>query len=111
MGEFTGLKPDAAWDLHAGEPVVLSVRPESWEAARGRTGTDGTSGNVVRGRIGRRVYLGELAEYDFPSAWRRGSAATGVLKVFELNPRFLETPDDAEVAVEAAPADVIVLHP
>ena len=108
LGEFTGLKPDAAWDLHAGEPVVLSVRPESWKL-RADEPTDATPDNVVRGRIGRRVYLGELAEYDFQP--RAGDGDGGVLKVFELNPRFLETPDDAEIAVEAAPADVIVLHP
>ena len=37
-GDFTGLKSDPSWDLHVGEPVVLSVRPECWkmrEAARG----------------------------------------------------------------------------
>ena len=107
-GEFTGIKPDEAWDLHAGEPVVLSVRPESW-----RLGVDGVgagpAGNVVHGRIGRRVYLGELAEYDFRTGVGEGEGE--VFKVFELNPRFLETPDDAEVAVRADPADVVVLHP
>ena len=109
-GEFSGLKPDAAWDLHAGEPVVLSVRPESWKLATDGQG-DVAAGNVVHGRIGRRVYLGELAEYDFqPRADPDGSEGA-VLKVFELNPRFLETPDDAEITVHVAPADVIVLHP
>ena len=109
FGEFIGLKPDAAWDLHAGEPVLLSVRPESWKLLADGQGSV-PSENTVRGRIGQRVYLGELAEYDFqPRA--DGRNAGRLLKVFELNPRFLETPDDAEIAVHAAAADVIVLHP
>jgi iron(III) transport system ATP-binding protein len=109
LGEFTGLKADRGWDLHAGEPVVLSVRPESWKL-QASAERDAPGSNVVAGRIGRRVYLGELAEYDFQPRLTeaRGSAA---LKVYELNPRFLETPEDAEIAIHAAPEDVIVLHP
>ena len=107
LGEFTGVKPDAAWDLHEGEPVVLSVRPEGWKLQVGGQ-KEGAPENVVRGRIGRRVYLGELAEYDFQPIPGDGR---GAFKVFELNPQFLETPDDAEVTVHVAPADVIVLHP
>ena len=110
LGEFTGRKPDESWDLHAGEPVVLSVRPESWRLAADGTGV-GSAGNVVHGRIGRRVYLGELAEYDFQPRAGQDEGEGGVLKVFELNPRFLEVPDDAEVTVHVAPDDVIVLHP
>ena len=110
LGEFIGLKPDEAWDLHVGEPVVLSIRPESWrlrEAAR----TDGTAAeNVLRGKIGRSVYLGEVAEYDFqPRTEGRNDPVT--LKIFELNPRFVEVADDTEIAARAAPDDVTVLHP
>jgi iron(III) transport system ATP-binding protein len=105
LGEFTGLKTDPAWEPHAGETVVLSIRPESWklrEAAQAGGSTD--AGNIVRGRIGRSVYLGELAEYDFqPKTGGPG------LKIFELNPRFLEVADDAEISARAAPEDVIVL--
>ncbi len=111
FGEFTGLKSDPAWELHAGEPVVLSVRPECWklrEAAR----VDGqAAANVVRGRIGRSVYLGELAEYDFQPRPVDGSSQAPLLKIFELNPRFLEVADDTEISARAAPEDVIVLHP
>ena len=111
LGEFTGLKPDEAWDLHVGEPVVLSVRPESWklrEAAR----SDGSAGeNVLRGRIGGSIYLGEVAEYDFRPSARAGDRATPVLKILEMNPRFLEVSDDTEITARAAPDDVVVLHP
>ena len=110
LGEITGLKPDRAWDLHVGEPVILSIRPESWklrEAAR----TDGTTvDNVIRGKIGRSVYLGEVAEYDF-QPWVQGRGEPVALKIFELNPRFVEAADGTEITARAAPDDVAVLHP
>ncbi len=109
LGEFQGFKPDPAWDLHAGEPVVLSIRPESWKL-RAAARADDTPHNRLRGRIGRTVYLGELAEYDFqPQADGGGGGAP--LKVFELNPQFLEASDDTLVTAYAAPEDVVVLHP
>ena len=111
LGEFTGFKPDDAWDLHVGDPVILSVRPESWklrEAAR----TDGTvAENLLRGRIGRSVYLGEMAEYDFQPTAADGRAPVSTLKIFELNPRFVEVADDTEVSARVSPDDVVVLHP
>ncbi len=36
LGEFTGLKPDPDWDLHVGESVLLSIRPESWHLREAR---------------------------------------------------------------------------
>ncbi len=111
LGEFTGLKPDANWDLHVGEPVVLSIRPESWklrEAAR----TDGVATvNVLRGRIGRSIYLGEVAEYDFQPRVEGGDGDAAALKIYELNPRFMEVTDNTEITARAAPDDVVVLHP
>ena len=91
---------------------MLSIRPESWklrEAAR--ADGDGGAGNSVRGRIGRSVYLGEMAEYDFQPRPADGNADAPVLKIFELNPRFLETADDTEISARVAPEDVVVLHP
>ena len=111
LGQLTGFKPDEEWDLHVGEPVVLSVRPESWklrEAAR----TDGTVGeNTLRGRIGRSMYLGEVAEYDFQPTGGNGRSPAATLKIFELNPRIVEAADDTEITARVAPDDVIVLHP
>ena len=105
LGEFTGLKPDPDWDLHVGESVLLSIRPESW---RLRTGADGHGvGNTVRGRIGRSTYLGEVAEYDF----QPGASGAKGLRMLEMNPRFVEASDGTEVTAGVAPEDVIVLHP
>lgn len=104
VGEFTGLVTDPDWRPEAGQPAVLSIRPESWklrELARSST----EMSNVVRGRIGRSAYLGEVAEYDFQPA---GGGAP--IRVLELNPRFVETADDAEITARAAPEDVSVLH-
>lgn len=111
FGEFIGLKPDPTWDLHVGEPVVLSIRPESWKL-RETARTDGsTAENLIRGKIGRSVYLGEVAEYDFlPTDPGSGGGLPG-LKIYELNPRFAEASDDTEITARASRDDVIVLHP
>ena len=111
LGEFTGLKPDDEWDLHAGEPVILSVRPESWKLHEAARADGNASGNVLRGRIGRSVYLGEMAEYDFQPSASPGNKLVPSLKIFELNPRFLEVADDTEISARVEPDDVIVLHP
>ena len=110
LGEITGLKPDEGWDLHVGEPVVLSIRPESWKLREAARVEGATTENVVRGKIGRSVYLGEMAEYDFqPRVEGRNEPAA--LKIFELNPRFVEVADDTEVTARVTPDDVAVLHP
>ncbi len=111
LGEFTGLKPDEAWDLHVGDPVVLSVRPESWKL-REAASADGTeTKNTLRGRIGRSIYLGEVAEYDFQPSIGRDPASVPTLKILELNPRFVEIADNAEISARVSPDDVILLHP
>ena len=46
LGEFTGLKTDPDWDLHVGEAVSLSIRPESWRLREGVSG-NGSTGNTV----------------------------------------------------------------
>ena len=111
LGEFTGLKPDPAWDLHVGEPVVLSIRPESWKLQEGASANGADhGGNTVRGRIGRSTYLGEVAEYDFQPQTQQGNATA--LKMFELNPRFVEAASsDTQVTAHVSDDDVIVLHP
>jgi iron(III) transport system ATP-binding protein len=104
LGEFAGIKSDPGWDPHEGEPVILSIRPESWTLPGDSAPA---TANTVRGRIGRSVYLGEVAEYDFLPA------AGGVepFKIVELNPRYIEVARDEEIAVSVRPEDVVLLHP
>ena len=106
LGEFTGVKADPDWDPHEGEPVILSIRPESWSLpAADAHGTPPV--NSVRGRIGRSVFLGDLAEYDFQPA----AEGAELLKILELNPRFVELARETEIEVAVHPDDVVLLHP
>ena len=85
------------WQPRAGESCTLSIRPESWRLA-----TQSGAPNEVAGRLTERVYLGEMAQYQF-------AAGPQVLKVFELNPRFVELSPERELFASADPADVIAL--
>ena len=60
------------------------------------------AGNSVRGRIGKSVDLGENAQYHFVSG-------ETVLKILELNPRFVGRKDTEEFYASARPEDVVVL--
>jgi iron(III) transport system ATP-binding protein len=104
-GEFAGFITDLSWRPKVGDKAVLSVRPECWKLEHPTPYSPTV--NVVRGCVGRRIYLGEIAQYEFqPSA---DDAA--VLKMFELNPRDAADFFDSEelLAVVEAP-DVIVLQ-
>ena len=104
LGQFTGLKTDPDWPADVNEAVLLSIRPESWKLREASEVHHPGAGNVVRGRIGRSVYLGEVAEYDFQPL-EGGSG----LKMLEVNPRFVEVTEDKEISARAAPEDVVVL--
>ena len=56
----------------------------------------------MKGRIGEAIYLGEVAQYGFV-------AGGMMLKIFELNPRFIDQSTRGEVFASAAPEDVVVL--
>jgi iron(III) transport system ATP-binding protein len=86
----------------AGEEVLLSIRPESWRLATQAAGV-----NSFAGRLRDRIYLGEMAQYRFAPAAEPGRE----LKVFELNPRFVEVSDERELFASVAPEDVVVLSP
>jgi len=96
LGVFEGVASSALQPA-AGGACVLSIRPESWTLA-----TSAAPGNGVAGRIRDRVYLGEMAQYEF-------AAASGTLKIYELNPRFVELSSEREVFASVAPEDVVVL--
>ena len=99
----TGLREVAAtlgghgWQPRAGDGCTLSIRPESWRLA-----TQAGAPNEVAGRLTERVYLGEMAQYRF-------AAGPHALKVFELNPRFVELSPERELFASVEPADVIAL--
>ncbi len=84
----------------SGDSVTLSIRPESWSLR-----TEPTSSNTVAGRLKERIYLGEMAQYRLAPS--RGGAE---VKIFELNPRFVDTSSERELFATVAPEDVIVLR-
>lgn len=97
VGKFTGVMGDPAQKPVAGMEVTVSIRPECWTLQREQPGA-----NTIKGMIGEAVYLGEVAQYDFHSG-------TTSLKIFELNPRFLDQSARGELWASVEPHDVVVL--
>jgi iron(III) transport system ATP-binding protein len=97
IGEFLGVLGDAAARPAVGAAVTVSIRPECWTL-----GPVASPVNSVAGRIGRSIYLGEIAQYDFV-------AGEVTLKILELNPRVLARPEQGELFAQVEPADVVVL--
>lgn len=96
-GLFRGVTPPGGWEPKVVDACTLSIRPESWTLA-----ADSREPNQVRGVIRDRVYLGEMAQYEFVT---KG----GAVKIFEMNPRFLEASADQELVASVRPEDVVVL--
>ncbi|MEI9895619.1 MAG: ABC transporter ATP-binding protein [Chthoniobacter sp.] len=95
LGVFTAILPkgDAP---KVDQDCLLSIRPESW-----RLTTSAPMSNAVKGRIQDCMYLGEMAQYQF--------AVGGVcLKIYELNPRFVDQ-GEGDIFASASPEDVVVL--
>lgn len=97
IGRFEGVLGDLRTTPVVGAAVTVSVRPEAWTLSR-----EMPPGNGVKGRIGQSTYLGEVAQYEF-------TAGAVTLKIFELNPRFLDPANCGELYANAAPEDVVVL--
>ncbi len=97
IGRFDGVLGDARAMPAAGASVTVSVRPECWTLSR-----EAPAGNAVKGRIGEAIYLGEVAQYGFV-------AGGTTLKIFELNPRFIDQSARGEVFASVLPEDVVVL--
>jgi len=98
VGRFDGIMGDATEKPVVGANVTVSIRPECWELHR-----DAERRNVVRGRIGDSIYLGEVAQYDFITT--NGEK----LKVFERNPRFVDGSSRGELYATVEPEDVVIL--
>lgn len=97
VGRFEGVLGNAQAKVAAGAAVTLSVRPECWTLSR-----EAPARNAVKGKIGECIYLGETAQYEL----RAGELG---LKIYELNPRFVEQATRGEVFASAAVEDVVVL--
>jgi iron(III) transport system ATP-binding protein len=97
FGDFEGIPGNPSARPAAGSAVTLSIRPECWTIT-----AEAAPLNSVRGRIGKSVYLGELAQYDFISGALN-------LKILELNPRLLDRCDGRELHASAQADDVVVL--
>jgi len=63
VGRFDGIFGDPANSPDVGTAVTVSIRPECWELHR-----NAEARNVIKGRIGESIYLGEVAQYDFVTA-------------------------------------------
>ena len=98
VGKFDGVVGDPAYRPAMGAVVTVSIRPECWELHR-----DAGTTNVVKGRIGLSIYLGEVAQYEFVTS--NGTQ----LKIFERNPRFVDGASRGELYATVAPDDVVVL--
>ena len=73
------------------------MRPECWVLGKERRAQ-----NCVEGVIGRALYLGDVAQYDF--------VCGGVtLKIVELNPRFTGPSAGASLHASVEPEDAIIL--
>ena len=97
VGKFEGIIGDPAQPPTVGAEVTVSIRPECWELSR-----EPGMRNVVKGRIGGCVYLGEVAQYEFITDGTK-------LKIFERNPRFIDGAARGELYATVEPEDVVVL--
>ncbi len=106
LGCFDARVTDSNWSPVKGEKVTLSIRPEAWRLFDKNTdSTESSAGNVVAGRIGDSVYLGEVAQHQF-----QPSAGGPQLKIFELNPRFIGVGGERDIFAVADPRDVVALR-
>ncbi|MEP6823129.1 MAG: ABC transporter ATP-binding protein [Chthoniobacterales bacterium] len=98
VGNFDGVFGDPSDSPAVGSMVTVSIRPECWELRH-----DPVDRNMVKGRIGESIYLGEVAQYEFITD--NGTR----LKIFERNPRFVDVADRGELFAAVLPEDVVVL--
>jgi iron(III) transport system ATP-binding protein len=98
LGVFTATAA-GGWQPKAGDACVLSIRPEAL-----RLSTEAPTGNYVSGRLKDRTYLGEMAQYQF-------AVGSQTLKIYELNPRFVNASSDRDLYASVEPEDVIILRP
>ena len=98
VGRFDGVLGNPAKPPVVGAAVTVSIRPECWELHH-----SAAPRNVVAGRIGESIYLGDLAQYEFLTA------SGAHLKILERNPRFADGTVRRELYATVSPEDVVVL--
>jgi iron(III) transport system ATP-binding protein len=98
FGELAGVQGDPGQELPEGAKVTVSVRPECV-----KIDIHPVEENGFAGWIGESVYYGELARYEF------FSSEEFHLKVFELNPRYLNRAGQDGLYAYVDPDDVVVL--
>jgi iron(III) transport system ATP-binding protein len=98
IGLFEGVVSDPMLRLGPGDPVTLSIRPESWMIT-----TESRGRNVAHGRLGESIYLGEVAQYQL-------LVNALSLKIFEMNPQLSNRPAGREISAYAMPQDVVILR-
>jgi iron(III) transport system ATP-binding protein len=99
IGIFTAKIGGDGWKPAPGTACTLSIRPEGW-----RLSTAAGGANSVAGKIHDRMYLGEMAQYQFATA-----TGAQTLKIYEINPRFVELSPARELHATADPEDVVAL--
>jgi iron(III) transport system ATP-binding protein len=97
IGPLSAKSTSDTWQPAPGQACTVSIRPESW-----RLDTQRAAVNSVAGHLRDRVYLGEMAQYQFAT----GNAE---LRIYELNPKFVHASGERELFASAEPEDVIVL--
>jgi iron(III) transport system ATP-binding protein len=97
IGAFDAIVGGDGWAPKVGEVCTLSIRPESWKLS-----TTAAAANSIAGKIHDRMYLGEMAQYQFV-------AGAHTLKIYELNPRFVELSPERELFASADAEDVVAL--
>jgi iron(III) transport system ATP-binding protein len=98
IGHLSGVAGNPEEEFTEGQAVTVSIRPECI-----KLDTYPVEENGFPGKIGESVYYGELAQYEF------FSGEDFHLKVFELNPRYLNRVGQEGLYAYADPDDVIVL--
>ncbi|NDV62434.1 ABC transporter ATP-binding protein [Puniceicoccales bacterium CK1056] len=98
IGDLSGVAGDPEDSFTEGQQVTLSIRPECV-----KLDTYPVEENGFAGKIGESVYYGELAQYEF------FSGEDFHLKVFELNPRYLNRVGQEGLYAYVDPDDVVVL--
>jgi iron(III) transport system ATP-binding protein len=99
VGELAGVPGDPEAAFADGQRVTVSIRPECI-----RLDTYPVEENGFPGRIGESVYYGEVAQYEF------FSGDSFHLKVFELNPRYLNRSGQDGLYAFVDPDDVVILE-